>query len=275
MANTRFISFVADDFGMCEAVNEGIVQAFTEGLLTDTNLMAPTPCIDEALALTQQYAIPVGIHATFSCDWDLYGWGPMTNAPSLRAANGHFYQTHGDLWSSAIEEDVRRELQAQYEYLCGGGADIGNLTIHMAVDSESVFQSVLDELCREQNLTWRECRKAGVLYSRVYDWTSQYGISGESDSKIAQQKFLAYVRGLEPGYHLAVCHPAIDDDSLDTFCSPGHPARLWARTYRVVDLQLLLDPVVRECLEECGVECVPLSQVPVLTETTGKGWQRE
>ena len=29
------------DFGMHPAINEGIAQAFSEGLLTDANLMAP------------------------------------------------------------------------------------------------------------------------------------------------------------------------------------------------------------------------------------------
>ena len=43
-----YLSVVSDDFGMCKAVNDGTIQAFTQGLLTDTNLMAPCPDFKEA-----------------------------------------------------------------------------------------------------------------------------------------------------------------------------------------------------------------------------------
>ncbi len=51
MSAAKHLVVMSDDFGMCPPVNEGIVQAFTEGLLTDTNLRPPCPSFSEAASL--------------------------------------------------------------------------------------------------------------------------------------------------------------------------------------------------------------------------------
>ena len=38
----------ADDFGMCEAVNEGIAQAFRAGTISQASMMVPCPAFEEA-----------------------------------------------------------------------------------------------------------------------------------------------------------------------------------------------------------------------------------
>jgi predicted glycoside hydrolase/deacetylase ChbG (UPF0249 family) len=54
-ANGIYLSVVSDDFGMCPPVNDGIVQAFVEGLLTDANLMAPCPAFSDATQLARTH----------------------------------------------------------------------------------------------------------------------------------------------------------------------------------------------------------------------------
>jgi predicted glycoside hydrolase/deacetylase ChbG (UPF0249 family) len=57
---------LSDAFGLCEAVNEGIAQAFTKGLLTDANLMAPCPAFAQTAKLAKAHGVPVGMQATYS-----------------------------------------------------------------------------------------------------------------------------------------------------------------------------------------------------------------
>ena len=40
-----------DDLGMCRSVNEGMVTAATEGILTQASVMAPTPWFAEGAAM--------------------------------------------------------------------------------------------------------------------------------------------------------------------------------------------------------------------------------
>src|SRR5512137_2002133 len=115
MSSPIHLCIMSDDFGMHPAVNDGIAQAFSEGLLTDANLMAPCPAFRQAAALARELSLPVGFHATLTCDWDRYFWGPLTKAPSLVTEQGYFRHLVKLAWEGAKDEEVLRELTAQVE----------------------------------------------------------------------------------------------------------------------------------------------------------------
>ena len=53
----------ADDFGLCEGVNEAVAQAHTEGVLTSDTIMANMPAADEAVKTAKKLpSLGVGIH---------------------------------------------------------------------------------------------------------------------------------------------------------------------------------------------------------------------
>jgi predicted glycoside hydrolase/deacetylase ChbG (UPF0249 family) len=56
LRSDRYLVVMSDDFGMCEAVNEGIVRASVDGILTDTNLMAPCAAFQEACGLARRHS---------------------------------------------------------------------------------------------------------------------------------------------------------------------------------------------------------------------------
>lgn len=58
-----YLSVLSDDFGMCEAINEGIAQAYTGDVLTDTVLMAPCPAFAEAIERDETPDRHILIHA--------------------------------------------------------------------------------------------------------------------------------------------------------------------------------------------------------------------
>src|SRR5512143_1356808 len=101
MTNTINLCIMSDDFGMHPAVNDGIAQAFTDGLPTDANLMAPCPAFKQAAALARELHLPVGFHATLTCDWDRFFWGPLTQAPSLVTPEGYFKYLVDLAWGGA------------------------------------------------------------------------------------------------------------------------------------------------------------------------------
>ena len=45
----------ADDFGLTEGVNRGIIQAFREGILTSATLMANAPAFEDAVARAKEH----------------------------------------------------------------------------------------------------------------------------------------------------------------------------------------------------------------------------
>src|SRR5215470_15234762 len=82
-----------DDFGMCHAVNEGIVRAVTEGIVTTASTMAPCPWFEEAAKIAKEVGIPIGAHPTLTCEWDYFRWRPLTGGPSLAGADRTFWSS--------------------------------------------------------------------------------------------------------------------------------------------------------------------------------------
>ena len=57
-----------DDFGMCHAVNAGIVEAMTRGMAASTNFLAPAPWFHEAVALVERVQASAERHAKLALD---------------------------------------------------------------------------------------------------------------------------------------------------------------------------------------------------------------
>ncbi|HLU42782.1 MAG TPA: ChbG/HpnK family deacetylase, partial [Microthrixaceae bacterium] len=102
-----------DDLGMCHSTNEGVYDALRNGFATSATLMVPCPWAREAAA--RYRGEDVGVHMTLTAEWELYRWGPITQAPSLLGGDGGFPRTIEDVWEHADLDEVRRELRAQVE----------------------------------------------------------------------------------------------------------------------------------------------------------------
>jgi hypothetical protein len=67
--DARLLIVNADDFGMCELVNEATLRAMQEGVVRSTSLMAPWPGASEAMRMLRENPdVPFGVHLTVVCD---------------------------------------------------------------------------------------------------------------------------------------------------------------------------------------------------------------
>src|SRR5262245_42054425 len=105
----------ADDFGMCHAINAGILRAISQGIVRSTNFLVPCPWFPHAIHLAKQHKLLAGVHLCITCDWDRYRWGPITRAESLRDDQGCFLPTHGAVAKQARESDIYEEMSAQIQ----------------------------------------------------------------------------------------------------------------------------------------------------------------
>ncbi|MGB8648221.1 MAG: ChbG/HpnK family deacetylase [Anaerolineae bacterium] len=253
---------MSDDLGMHPAINEGIVRAFTDGILTSSNVMAPCPAFKAGAELVRAHQIPVGMHATLTCDWDRYHWGPLTNAKSLCKRNGDLKNTHAELWASAQEPEVVRELQAQCEAIAAEGINPDHVECHMGnyLPFARAFAQVPPQFIRPLRTP---CQPAQHVLP-AFRWTSIFSTSASYGNFKRRKAFLkSKLEGLTPGYHLWVVHVAMDDPSLDKMCSAKWPPARWAREYRVLDMALVLDPEVRDWMEGNKINLTTIDQVPV------------
>jgi predicted glycoside hydrolase/deacetylase ChbG (UPF0249 family) len=125
VSQPRFLIVNADDFGLCEGANRGIVEAHEGGIVTSTSLMARQPAAPQAAVLARGLpALAVGLHLDLG-QWD-YEDGEW------RAA---YERCPGDD-RDAVEAECRSQLAAFRELL---GRDPTHLDSHQHVhDGEPV-----------------------------------------------------------------------------------------------------------------------------------------
>jgi hypothetical protein len=143
-----------DDLGLSHATNVGVYEALRSGMASTAGLMVPCPWAREAAA--RYRGEDVGVHLTLNAEYDLYRWGPITQAPSLLDGDGGFPRTVDDLWDHADLDEVRRECRAQIERAILWGFDVSHLSSHLAaLEYRPEFFDVALELAAEFQLPLR------------------------------------------------------------------------------------------------------------------------
>jgi predicted glycoside hydrolase/deacetylase ChbG (UPF0249 family) len=142
----------ADDFGISEAVNRGIVDAHDHGIVTSTSLMATGPAFEHAVELARSRPrLAVGVHLT------LTEQRPLTSALGIVTAHGTFPPHTAQLLRRALGKrmplpDVRRELDAQIRRVRAAGIAIRHLDGHQHVHVLPGVARVVADLAAEHGI---------------------------------------------------------------------------------------------------------------------------
>ncbi len=255
-ADDRVLVINCDDLGMCHAANAGVYESLRTGVATSATLMVPCPWAREASA--RYLGEDVGVHLTLNSEWDLYRWGPITQAPSLLDGDGGFPRTTTDVWDHADLDEVRRECRAQIERAILWGFDVSHLDSHMgALQLRPEFFDIYLELAVDFGLP---LRLSGASTERLIGFpfrelATQEGVVFPDafvtvptgvGSRRAIEKVLFDLR---PGVTEVYLHPAADTPELRALAPD------WAD--RVDDHHLLvLDSALRARLERAGVKLI-------------------
>ena len=240
-----------DDLGMCRSVNEGIVLAATEGILTQASVMAPTPWFAEGAAMVQRVGLPVGLHVTLTCEWDYLRWSPLSPAPSLRASDGTFHRTV-DAAASADQSEAVAEAHAQADRAAALGLDITYIDPHMGVSVRAAYEAM--------------CARFGVkfIYRGIephHEWASLIVLSlapfEDRGAWLAER-----LDSIGPGTHFVLSHPAVESAELRAITDPANENAVWAEPIRIEDLAALCDPSVRKVIERRDIALVAVRDLP-------------
>jgi predicted glycoside hydrolase/deacetylase ChbG (UPF0249 family) len=254
-ADARLLIINCDDLGMCHSANEGVYHSLRHGIATSATLMVPCPWAREAAA--QYRGEDVGVHLTLTAEWELYRWGPITQAPSLLGGDGGFPRTIEDAWDHADLDEVRRELRAQIERAILWGFDVTHLDSHMGtLQLRPEFFDVYLDLAVEFSLPLRlSGRSTQELVGFPFrDLADEEGVIAPDHFVYysgvgARAAFDTYFEGLRPGVTELYLHPATDHAELRALAPD------WER--RVDDHQLLTaEPELVERLEAHGVQLI-------------------
>ncbi len=138
----------ADDFGLCESVNKGIVEAHTKGVLTSTTIMANMPAAEQAVDLAKNLpTLGLGVHL------NLTAGKPLCQDNTVKLildSQGHFALSPGklalaSLITGKVRTAIETELASQIQWLIDKGIKPTHLDSHKHIHS---FPTIFPIVCR-------------------------------------------------------------------------------------------------------------------------------
>ncbi|HVP20582.1 MAG TPA: ChbG/HpnK family deacetylase [Anaerolineaceae bacterium] len=155
---TRSLIINADDFGYNEAITQGILKGYREGLITTTSAMVNLPGAPEriAAARARNPTLPIGLHL------NLTAGRPVLQAervPHLVRPDGTFlpYEAIFPRLSEIPIDEVRAEISAQAQILINCGVVFDHIDYHQHIMAMVLpLFEVVAELAEEYNVPVRQ-----------------------------------------------------------------------------------------------------------------------
>jgi chitin disaccharide deacetylase len=262
----------ADDFGRSPAINEAVVRAHREGILTTASLMVNEPACADAVALARDNpGLGVGLHLTLLCGQTALppdqipgladGLGRFSDAP---VAAGLRYFFHRQLRAS-----LAREMAAQFERFRATGLPLDHVNGHLHLHLHPTVLGLLLEHAREwgiQRLRFTRdpfllnARLAGgawfyrLSHACIYRWLSararpalrRLGIRHTArvfgllqNGRVDEAYVLGLLAQLPPGDSELYSHPSLDQarHEFEALVSPRVQAALAARHIQLIRYQ--------------------------------------
>jgi len=245
----------ADDFGRSHSINEAVLRAHREGILTSASLMVNETASGEAVALARQNPkLAVGLHLTLICGKSALPPGKipgLVNArgefsdPPVRVGMRYFFQR-------SLREQLRAELHAQFEKFRMTGLPLDHVNGHLHLHLHPVIFKILMEdaaLLGIQRLRLtRDCLSRSrrmargrwfyrIVHAGIYEWLSrrarrplqQRGIRHAQitfgllqDARVDEEYLLKLLPELPRGDSELYSHPSLGEfkHEFDALISP-------------------------------------------------------
>ena len=266
------IIFTADDFGLCEAVNEGIERAHRDGVLTHASLMVAGAAAADAVARARRLpTLKVGLHLVVIEGPAVL---PPDRIPALVDHRGWFPSDQFRLGLRYILPHVRRqlaaEIEAQFDAFARTGLSLSHADAHKHMHLHpTVGRLMLDSGIRhglrrirvpaEPPSVMAACGVPATLGAHALNaWTRvlrrqarRAGIATNDavfglawSGHFTEARVLSLLPHLPPGANELYFHPAAGRDAPLDALMPDYEHE--------AELAALVSPLVRAALAACA-----------------------
>lgn len=244
----------ADDFGHSKGINMGIIEAYQDGILTSTTLMAGMPGFDQAVELSKQNpGLGVGVHLTLTCGYPV-SKGLKTIVDDKGAfQNLSFYENKDNLDLINLDE-VYKEWKSQIEKVIASGIVPTHIDSHHHINSVGKLKKIYLKLADEYNLPVRnnfELPEGYKSTSKMIDYFDHIGSSKSIWKHMDTNNLIKDCKNYDSIE--IMCHPAY----VDAFLVENSSYTLG----RTSTLKELLNPEVKKLLEDNGIKLVTFNNI--------------
>jgi predicted glycoside hydrolase/deacetylase ChbG (UPF0249 family) len=262
----------ADDFGFTPDVNEGIVEAHLQGILTATTLMANGAAFDDAVRLARQTpTLDIGCHLVL-----VSGNSPVTGKP--------YPLTVAQLIGAIATREIRvyDELAAQVQRIVDAGIQPTHLDTHKHTHLAPPVLDAVARLAQEFGIRWvrrpfdlplnalkgtvprlKRMTSGGLgflrkRFHRVLERhgcrTTDYFAGFQITGRFRTPELVELLGVIPEGSTELMVHPGRCREAL-------RHARTRLKESREHELEALLAPETRQALERHGIELANYSQL--------------
>ncbi len=181
----------ADDFGRSHSINEAVIRAHREGILTTASLMVNEEACEEAIQLARQNPrLGVGLHLTLLCGQSALA---PEEIPGLVDAVGQFREDPVAVgfryfFQRSLQPQLRAEMAAQFQKFRATGLPLDHVNGHLHLHLHPTIFRILMEHAREWGIGhlrltrdpfWLNARLATgrwgyrVSHACIYSWLSR------------------------------------------------------------------------------------------------------
>ncbi len=271
----------ADDFGLAESVNEGIIKAHRDGIVTSTSLLAGGRGAEHAAALAKDNpSLGIGVHLCVTLERPV---SPPEKIPSLIDNNGRLpggplpFAT--GLFSGRVKpRDIEAELRAQIERALALGITPTHIDGHQHLFMLGPVFEIAVRLTKEFGIKamrypvgpWdglycpaRTMEKL-FLESIAKSQLKRLEASGLSrpdhffgvpeTGRMDSGKLLRIIERLPEGTSEIMCHPGLENLTLAKEINWGYG---WK-----TELEAVTDGQVKERIKVSGIELISYAVIP-------------
>ncbi|HEV2209320.1 MAG TPA: ChbG/HpnK family deacetylase [Verrucomicrobiae bacterium] len=222
----KYLIVNADDFGLSDGVNQGIIETVERGIVTSASLMVRQPAAVEAARYARTAArLSVGLHLDLG-EWTYNNgeWAPLYSVVATTDA-------------AAVKEEIERQL-ARFHSLLGRAPT--HLDSHQHVHREEPVRSLMLGQARHLGIPLRQCTP-GIEYCGDF-----YG-QGAEEEPIEDALTVAGLRRILERISFPV---------TELGCHPGYAQGLKTmyQHERALEVTTLCAPAARSALIELGFE---------------------
>jgi chitin disaccharide deacetylase len=192
----KYLIVNADDYGLDENINQGIIRAYSKGIVTSTTILANGEAFFSGItSLKENPGLGVGVHLT------LVNGHPLSSpaeVPSLINKDGNFLANYKEFFSRFLMgkinlSEIRTEWSKQILYVQNQGLKVTHLDSHQHLHIFPGISNIVVDLAKEFQIQRIRLPKESMLF---------FGGTLPSMNRLLSRDILTSISSLSKWYFL-------------------------------------------------------------------------
>lgn len=241
----------ADDLGLCESVNVGILESIKNGVVTSTTILANSVSVEDAIKIAIDNNLDVGIHLALTI-----GKPVCDNHKTIVDNEGNFFNISdidSKIQSFDIEE-IRTEFLAQIKKIEELGIEITHIDSHHHVHGYEKVAKVVAQIAKERNFKVRPLESNIKILKEYEIKTPERFVAAFYQQNVSVDGLKNILEENKQYDTLEImCHPSMLGDDINSISKYNE--------IRYKELEIMCSKEIKQYIENNDVQLIGYKQL--------------